>query len=304
MRGERRPWAALLQPRALASFVLVIVPAAAAMGYYNYRHTGSALLFPYSVHERTYAASPRFYLSPPIPAPVYRHEAIRRLWEWDKDLYLAARANPLAPVAFAAPFVGPFYLLNFLGLAALLGLLFGKRSTVIPALGLLSLPVLGVLLEKSFLPHYLAPLCGAWLLLGAVGLKAVMRWRIRAHNKGAVVAMILGGMAFGSCVSEVAEAARAARQRPRGILTRPLLVEQLRHQGGRHLILVRYSSRHYIHAEWVYNGADIDGAAVVWARDLGMAKNRELLDYYPDRKAWLLEPDVDPLKLAPIASGR
>jgi hypothetical protein len=70
------------------------------------------------------------------------------------------------------------------------------------------------------------------------------------------------------------------------------------------LILVRYSPTHYIHAEWVYNRADIDGAAVVWARDMGMEKNRELLDYYRDRKAWLLEPDVDPVKLAPIVSGR
>jgi hypothetical protein len=280
----------------------VIVPAAAAMGYYNYRHTGSALLFPYTLNERTYAASPRFYLSPPIPSPVYRHESIRRLWEWDKSLYLAARANPLAPVAFAGAYVGPFFIGNVLGLAALLGLLFGKRSTVIPALGLLSLPVVGVLLEKSFLPHYLAPLCGAWLLLGAAGLEAATRWRIRMHNSP-VVALMLGGLAFGSCISEIAEAAREARQRPRGILTRPLLVEQLQHQGGRHLILVRYRPTHNIFAEWVYNGADIDGAAVVWALDMGMEKNQELLDYYRDRKAWLLEPDVDPVKLAPIVSG-
>jgi hypothetical protein len=303
MRHERRRWAALLKPRALAAFVLVIVPAAAAMGYYNYRHTGSALLFPYTVNERTYAASPRFYLSPPIPSPVYRHESIRRLWEWDRNLYLAARANPLAPVAFAAPFVGPFYFWNVLGLAALVGLLFGKRSTVIPALGILALPIVGVLLEKSFLPHYLAPLCGAWLVLGAAGLEAARRWRIGIHNAGPLVALILGVLAFGSCISDVGEAARAARQRPRGILMRPLLVEQLQHQGGRHLILVRYSPTHYIHSEWVYNAADIDGAAVVWARDMGVEKNRELLDYYRDRKAWLLEPDVDPVKLVPIVSG-
>ena len=69
------------------------------------------------------------------------------------------------------------------------------------------------------------------------------------------------------------------------------------------MILVRYRPTHNIFAEWVYNGADIDGAAVVWALDMGMEKNQELLDYYRDRKAWLLEPDVDPVKLAHIVSG-
>jgi hypothetical protein len=302
MRRERRPWTALLSSRALAPFVLAIVPAAAAMGYYNYRHTGSALLFPYTVNERTYASSPRFYLSPPIASPVYRHESIRGLWQWDKELYLAARANPLAPVIFAMPFVGPFYIANVLGLAALLGLLFGKRSTVIPALGLLSLPLVGVLLEKSFLAHYLAPLCGAFVLLGAAGLEAATRWRIGKH-KGPLAALLLVGLGFGSCIYEVADAARVARQRPWGIHIRPLLIEQLEHEGGRHLILVRYRPNHNIFIEWVYNRADIDGAAVVWARDMGVEKNRELLDYYRDRKVWLFEPDVDPWKLAPMVSG-
>jgi len=33
---------------------------------------------------------------------------------------------------------------------------------------------------------------------------------------------------------------------------------------------------------------------VVWARDMGPEKNRELLDYYKDRRAWLVEPDEKP----------
>jgi hypothetical protein len=82
-----------------------------------------------------------------------------------------------------------------------------------------------------------------------------------------------------------------------------LLIERLEHEGGRHLILVRYRPNHNIFIEWVYNRADIDGAAVVWARDMGVEKNRELLDYYRDRKVWLFEPDVDPWKLAPMVSG-
>jgi hypothetical protein len=319
LHRERRPWLPFLQPRVMMASFLVIAPASAAMGYYNYRTTGNALLLPYVLNERTYAASPRFYLSPPIPSPVYRHEAIRQLWQdWDRNIYLAARANPLAPIVFSLPFVAPFYFFNALGLLALLGLLFGEHDRVIPAILFLSLPVVGVLLEKGFLAHYLAPVCGAWLLLGAAGLKFLLQWRIRGYHAGRVIAMSMAGLAFGNCASEVSAAAREARQ-PQGILTRPLVVDRLLRDGGRHLILVRYTSRPYslvsvkllnftvIHRivassrpEWVYNGADVDRANVVWARDMGPGKNQELLDYYRDRKVWLLEPDVDPLKLTPI----
>ncbi len=54
-------------------------------------------------------------------------------------------------------------------------------------------------------------------------------------------------------------------------------------------MVVRYGADHDVHEEWVYNHADIDGSAVVWARDMGEARNRELLDYYHDRNVWLLQ---------------
>ena len=64
-------------------------------------------------------------------------------------------------------------------------------------------------------------------------------------------------------------------------------------------MIVRYAPSHNIHAEWVYNRADIDHSDVVWAREMSDEQNRELLDYYRGRKVWLLDPDVDPLALTP-----
>jgi hypothetical protein len=73
---------------------------------------------------------------------------------------------------------------------------------------------------------------------------------------------------------------------------RAALTQQLEQTPGRRLVFVRYWPRHIFQNEWVYNAADIDHAGVVWARDLGPIENQKLLRYYPDRLAWLLEPDA------------
>ena len=67
---------------------------------------------------------------------------------------------------------------------------------------------------------------------------------------------------------------------------------------GRQLVFVRYGPLHMFH-EWIHNAADPDAARVVWAADLGAAENEKLRRYYPDRKAWLVEPDARPPLLIP-----
>ena len=289
MRREKRPLTLLLVPRVLLPVAAISVSALLALGYYNYRTTGKATRLPFVVNQEVYAASPLLYIFPPTPIPAYRHESIRRIWVgFDRDLYLAARRNPLAPLKFAAPFILPFYVLNLLGLAALAGLFFGKRPVVLATLGILSLPVLGVMLTKAFLQHYLAPMCGAWVVLAAAGMEACAE----RGRGGRMVVVVVLGVAFGSCAAEIIEQARTSHKIQYRIQARPGLIANLQRQGGRHLIVVRYTPTHFIHFEWIYNDADIDGSPVIWARDMGEEKNRELLDYFKDRHVWLFEPDI------------
>ena len=78
---------------------------------------------------------------------------------------------------------------------------------------------------------------------------------------------------------------------PRGNLDRPRIIRELNSIPGDDLVFVRYSPTHDVDWEWVYNDADIDHASVVWARDMGVHTNEELMHYYPRRHAWLLQAD-------------
>jgi hypothetical protein len=74
--------------------------------------------------------------------------------------------------------------------------------------------------------------------------------------------------------------------------------DQLVSNPGKQLVFVRYRAGHTFQ-EWVYNRADIDSSRIVWARDLGAEDNETLRHYYPDRTAWLLQPDARPPLLTP-----
>jgi hypothetical protein len=78
--------------------------------------------------------------------------------------------------------------------------------------------------------------------------------------------------------------------------------DELARAPGKQLVFVRYWPRHIFQDEWVYNAADIDGARVVWARDLGAAEDEKLRRYYADRTVWLLQPDARPPRLTPYAA--
>jgi hypothetical protein len=70
---------------------------------------------------------------------------------------------------------------------------------------------------------------------------------------------------------------------------------------GQHLVLVRYARQHFVHNEYVYNGADIDHAKIVWAREIPGRDLSTLLAYFGNRKVWVVEPDEDPARIYPYA---
>ena len=85
-----------------------------------------------------------------------------------------------------------------------------------------------------------------------------------------------------------------------GDQSRTLVIQKLQAEPGKHLVIVRYNEDDLsIHDEWVFNGADIDGAKIVWARELDKAQNEKLFAYFKDRKVWLATTEDGHLVFGP-----
>jgi hypothetical protein len=291
-----RPLLDLFAPRVLVPCVLVCVAGGSWLGYYNYRVTGHALLTPHTVHERTHLASPTFYLLPARPEPINHHQVMQKNWTGRENLYyLGARHNPLR-IVLAFWDILPFLASTLTFFPAVAGLLaFPRGPKMRVTIGVLAALWVTMLLMTSWHPHDYAP--GAGLLL--IPTMYSLRWlRVRGRRAGEAAILLFVACCFlrGLLTDSIHEhKTRIPTQRDEATNR----VKAVSHNGERHLVIVRYAADHDPLREFVFNRADIDHSFIIWARDMGDAKNRELIDYYPDRRVWLLEPDAPPLKVTP-----
>ena len=105
-------------------------------------------------------------------------------------------------------------------------------------------------------------------------------WRWRGQQTGVALVRAIPAIACAMVLLRVGAAAAHTQIEPawpRGNLDRVAIMRQLEATPGRHLVIVSYGPHHDVDWEWVYNAADIDGAKVVWARDMGARDNQELL---------------------------
>jgi hypothetical protein len=72
----------------------------------------------------------------------------------------------------------------------------------------------------------------------------------------------------------------------------------------RQLVIVHYAPDHPVDQEWVYNGADIDGSKIVWARAVSEKADRKLAQYFSGREIWTLNADAYPPRLEPYAEAK
>jgi len=85
-------------------------------------------------------------------------------------------------------------------------------------------------------------------------------------------------------------------------LRRAEIAQSILKQPGSHVVFVHYNPEQSPNVAWVANGADIDGARLIWAHDRG-AENRELQEYFKGRTFWRLEDRAGKVTLVPYPSA-
>jgi hypothetical protein len=291
---------ALVLGKVVLPMVLLLIPVAAFMGYYNLRVTGHALELPYVAHDHQYAlVEPVMWETHQRPMPVYSNTFLRDFWQADRDEKLKTHHEILETRAWDFLMVVVFLL--GLPLAACMLLVarplwrdpVAKRALVLGLLG-----YLGPALDTRVYPHYAAAETVLAYILAACALRA-----LRNAWPGVDGAYLMWGALL---IFVLPTGLGLLSPDNRGMLgsTEFLNAEhanieaQLAKQPGQQLVLVRYGptalaavKSHRIYQELVYNHADIDGSKIVWARSLGPDKDAELIRHYANREVWVVDED-------------
>jgi hypothetical protein len=272
------------------------------MGYYNFRLTGHPLRMAFVEYSAQYDVYPKFWFLPTRPPPEYRDEVMRRLHtEWERGEYDKMRTiGGFCAVVLGR--LGQFLSINAQPLLLLIpltaaGALWGdpRFRWIWLTLGLF---LAGIWAESWLLPHYAAPAMPPAILLMVAGWRWLWNWRLGGTAKvGKVLAL---ATICGFIAGAIGWAAFPTPQPQR--FGRASLIASTVLQQGRHLVFVQYLPGHLLDDEWVYNGADLEHADIIWARAMG-ASDMGLIRYFTDRRYWLLKVGKDALWLNPYATA-
>jgi hypothetical protein len=271
------------------------------MGYYNWRLTGNMLLLPHVLNTRVYHTAPLFLWEHPKPKMHYRNQQFEDFYNgWERENYHNNRADVLR-VCWEKVFRGSvtyFWPGLLLALPAL-PYLFRDRKMRLPLI-VAGVGLAGVFVVIWSAAHYAAPVTCVIYLLAVQTIRHLHKKRIRswpigiAFSRAIVISLILS---VGLWVAR--KKCDPLFWACEGDPSRAVIAEKLNRTPGKHLIVVRYTEDHNIHDDWVYNGAEIDNAKVLWAREIDPEQNAKLFAYFKDRKIWLVTPDDDNTYLEP-----
>jgi hypothetical protein len=301
--------------RVVPALALAVAPAAGLTLLHNKQVTGSWVTLPYLLSRYQYGVPVTFAVQPnPLP-----HQQLTQTQQLIYTMQTGFHGRETDTLTryfhrleyrvrdYRFFFFAPLYIALFALLSALreFGFVWVVLTLLIFALGSNFYPF--------FFPHYIAAATCLFVLVSIKGLERLSRLSLRGLAVGNEAARLIIWVCFaqfafwyGVHVFDGQEFSIALRQYEswdainHGNPERRIAVlNELARAPGKHLVFVRYWPQHPVQEEWVFNAADIDGARVVWALDLGPAENEKLRRYYPDRAAWRLEPDARPTKLLP-----
>ena len=277
------------------------------LGYYNWRVTGNALLFPSIANDQQYSSVPTFVWQKIRPALQYSNPQFGYVYNiWERQYWLRHTFDGTWHFLSHMEWVTVKFIYFFLWpelcvpLLALPWVLRDRKMRLLIAQFLLCF--LGLFVAVWSQPHYAAPMLAILIALLVQAMRHLRRWKFNGRPVGTglsrVIVLFAAGMVFVYMAEALKNPYSASFVAPAGVWAKPgiqsrvKVEKQLEALPGEHLIIVRYSPDLEAGGEWVNNRADIDHAKVVWARDIPGLSLQPLLDYFRGRRVWLLEPDL------------
>jgi hypothetical protein len=290
--------------RSFGSLARIALPAGAIvamtgvlMGMYFTRVTGSPFVTAYQISQKTYGWPVGLAWTPP-PKIEHRHIELQRYYEYEQG----EREKVDGPIDFVEYltfrvqeywrfFIGPMLTIPLI----LLPQVWRRRPVLFLAL---AGALVAILLEGAGSPHYLAP---ATAVIVAILVECIRHLRAARTMDiawlPAVMALVLmlriGAQAVGLPYTQALNF-QSWCCRVEGNLNKSRIARELGTVPGKHLVLVRTKTDPNNLFQWIYNDADIDASAIVWARDLGRDRDAQLAGYFHDRDVWIVDPNVEP----------
>jgi hypothetical protein len=284
-----------------APLSIVLLLAVAFTGYYNWRLTGHPLLMPHVLNARLYQTAPLFLWQHPEPEIEYRNQQFDDFYNgWERENYHTNRTDALRVswekiFRCGVTYFWPGFLLAIPGLPFVLR----DRKMRLPWISV-AVGTVGVFVVVWSNAHYAAPLTCVVYLLIVQAIRHIRLMRVSSRTVGlALSRAVVLTLALDTLLNAGRGICDPLLWPCEGDPSRAAIADKLTHTPGKHLIVVRYSDDHNIHDEWVFNGAEIDRAKVLWARELDPQQNARLFAYFKDRTIWLVTPDTDNTYLEP-----
>ena len=273
------------------------------MMYYDWRGTGNPIRMPYQVNYDTYHISKPFPFQKPNPIPEYRHASMRTFYVYyEMAPLLRYKYDPWSIIGHSIGhyyefFIWPFSLL----IVPCAYVMWRSEMRAV----LISIALLCANLFAQVWParaHYAAPAAGAVCLM----LLFSLRHFRNSHSSYAIwgsraLAIVFAALMIIPIVQTIGDpfmlrhnflwqdTSELEAAPPPSQIRRAWIQSALEIRSGKQLVIVHYPYMDRANQDWVYNDADIDHAHVIWARDMGYFKNKELLNYYSDRQAWYVD---------------
>ncbi|HEY7088042.1 MAG TPA: hypothetical protein VH518_08135, partial [Tepidisphaeraceae bacterium] len=255
-------------PRLVGPAVLILLPAVGMGLYYNWRVTGDPRLVPYTLHTQMYMSVPLLFWQPMPPPKIYGNLQLHRQHAVMEPAYFLHQRSLHGWFTEQVTKAFEFFTWNMArNLAVFAGMLaaplaLAKRGRMLPMAAYGVAFVVAYMTVPWFVLHYTG---AAMVILIALAMQG-LRW-IRVHfGPGRTFVWL----ALASCIPMLVwvYAHERIENHSNWWWQRRQIAQRLSDRRSGQLVIVRYKADHDSRYEWVFNGADINGEKVIWARAL------------------------------------